>query len=59
VAKTKYPVVHYKQKGSVKVVGRVHTYFFINDITECFDTDGTHSPVINELKILGLLFADD
>ena len=43
----------------MKNVGRVRTYSFIQDITECFDTEGTHSPVINELKILGLLFADD
>jgi len=53
MARTKYPVVQYKQKGSVKVVGWLHTYFFIND------KQGAHSPVINELKILRLLFADD
>ena len=46
-------------KGSVNVVGRVHTYFCIKEITEYFDRKGTHSPVIKELKILGLLFADD
>jgi hypothetical protein len=32
---------------------------FINDIIECLGTEETHSQVINDLRILGLLFADD
>jgi hypothetical protein len=32
---------------------------FINDIIEYIHIERTHSPVINGLKIPGLLFADD
>jgi len=32
---------------------------FINDIIECLRTEGTYSQVINNLRILGLLFAND
>jgi hypothetical protein len=31
----------------------------INDIPEFLDTEGTYSTVINGLRILGLLFADE
>ena len=33
--------------------------FFINDIIECTYIEGIYSPVINELRITGLSFADD
>jgi len=32
---------------------------FINDIIECLGTEETHSQVTNNLRILGLLLADD
>jgi hypothetical protein len=32
---------------------------FINDVIECLDTEETHSQVISNLRVLGLLFADD
>jgi hypothetical protein len=31
----------------------------VNDVIEYLDTEETHSPVINRLRIPGLLFADD
>jgi hypothetical protein len=53
VEKTTDLVVHPKQKGPYLF------NIFINYIINYTDTEETHSPVIRELKIPGLLLADD
>ena len=49
------------KKGACQGFGSSPCLFntFINDIIEYLDTEETHSPMTNILRILGLLFVDD